>query len=218
MENEFVVTLNSFSHYMYCKRRWGLMFIEGEWQENHKTIEGDIVHSLVDNPFHNESRNDLRVVRSLPVYHDQLCLYGIADCVEFTKNDNGAYVKELGDRYNIHVIEYKNGKPQDRNQINKYDAVQLVAQMMCLNSMFKTQCEGSIYYNAIRRRVKLVDFENYTEQITSIISEMKSLYDNKIVPSKLNKQNCNNCSLYDVCMPKVKHKTSVHQTILDVII
>lgn len=208
MENDFSITLNSLQHFAYCQRQWALIFIEGYWLDNYKTVEGNIVHTLVDDPFFDERRKNVRTVRSLPLYYDELNLQGIADLVEFTLSPQGAYLKELGGNYQITVVEYKNGKPLVSGRINYPDNLQLAAQMMCLENMFGTPCEGYIFYHAIGRRVKLTDKQESFDNVRKIIQEMKFWANTKTIPPKPSGQKCGNCSLENICMPKTSVKTT----------
>lgn len=202
MENKPNITLNELQHFTYCKRQWGLMYVEGQWIDNARTVSGNIVHELVDDPFFNQKRNNVRTVRSLPIYNDELNIHGIADCVEFTLDKNGVYIPQLEELYSIHIIEYKNGKPLITGVINEADKMQLVAQMMCVNDMFDIVSTGSIFYNTIGRRVKLINQDEAFERVKELLIELQYLTNNKIIPDKPPKQNCNNCSMESVCMPK----------------
>jgi len=199
MENN-AIAINSLQHFVFCKRQWALVYMESLWLDNFKTVEGNIVHTLVDDPFFNESRKDVRISRSVPVYFDELNLHGNCDYVEFN-----------GDK--ITVVEYKNGKPSEKNAVNYHDGIQLAAQMMCVNNMFNTVCSGYIYYNAIKRRVKLTGEEKYFSDVKDIMGEMRELLGTKSIPRKAPKQNCRNCSMADICMPKTDTRTSAKDRI-----
>jgi len=201
MENNNI-TINSLQHFIFCKRQWALVYMEGLWLDNYKTVEGNIVHTLVDDPFFNETRKNLRISRSVPVYLDELNLHGICDCVEF-------------DEDKITVVEYKNGKPNEKNIVNYHDGIQLAAQMMCVNNMFNTSCAGYIYYNTINRRIKLTDEEQtqYFSEVKNISAEIKEILETKIIPEKSPKQNCRNCSMSDICMPKTDIRLSAQERI-----
>ena len=200
MANDESIPINSLHHYIYCKRRWALIYMEGLWQDNHKTVEGNIVHSLVDDPFFNETRKDTRISRSVPVYFDELPIHGICDCVEFKKNK-------------ITVIECKNGEPDKNGVVHKHDGIQLAAQMMCVNNMFNTQCEGYIYYNKIKRRISLTGEEQYFSEIRILVGQMQELLKAKIIQHKEPKQNCRNCSMTDICMPKTDIRSTARNRI-----
>ena len=81
--------ISSLKQYIYCKRRFALMYINCEWGSNYKIVEGDILHSRVNDPFFNEKRGDVYISRSVPVYSEKLNLYGVADIVEFIRDVDG---------------------------------------------------------------------------------------------------------------------------------
>ena len=37
-------TLSALQHYAYCRRQWGLIFLEQQWAENAHTAEGQVFH------------------------------------------------------------------------------------------------------------------------------------------------------------------------------
>jgi len=198
--NENPITINSLQHFVFCKRQWAFVYMEGLWLDNYKTVEGNIVHSLVDDPFFNESRKDMRISRSVPVYFDELNLHGICDYIEFCKDK-------------ITIVEYKNGKPNEKNIVNYHDGIQLAAQMMCVNNMFQTSCAGYIFYNTINRRVQLDNEDKYFADVKNIIIEINKILTTKSIPPKVPKQNCHNCSMSDICMPKTETRFSAKERI-----
>ena len=42
-EDEFL-QLSGIQHFCFCRRQWALIHIENQWQENVRTIEGNIIH------------------------------------------------------------------------------------------------------------------------------------------------------------------------------
>lgn len=103
------ITLNGLEHFCFCKYQWWLLYTENEWLSNVHTTLGDIIHSRVDIPSFVEKRKNVLVKRSVPVYSDKLNLYGIADLVEYIKQDDKIS--------KINVIEYKKGKPQENGSV-----------------------------------------------------------------------------------------------------
>ncbi|GBF73618.1 putative CRISPR-associated protein Cas4 [Paenibacillus sp. 598K] len=79
--------LSGIQHYAFCPRQWALIHIEQQWKENVLTTEGNDVHRLVDDPTFDETRGDKRTVRSMPLVSDRLGIRGIADMVEFCRQD-----------------------------------------------------------------------------------------------------------------------------------
>jgi CRISPR-associated protein Cas4 len=203
-ENDDYIAINLIQHYTYCPRQWGFIALESQWRENAFVVKGDIVHKKVDDPFDNEKRGRLRVSRSLPVFSEELGLNGILDLVEFEENEKGVFIKQLGGKFNIKIVEYKSGKPNVPGQVNFHDALQLTAQILCVEEMFGGKCEGYIFYDTIKRRVKFSEFAEYKAKLIEIVNEMRKHMESGEIPKEIDKDKCGGCSMSDVCLPKLK--------------
>lgn len=209
------LSLSSLKQYIYCKRRFALMYVECEWGSNYKIVEGDLFHERVDNPLFSEKRGDLHISRSVPIYSDVMNLYGVADIIEFIKDDSGIKIHGKRERWRINPVEYKNGKPEKSNA----DNFQLCAQALCLEEMFNTNIEhGDIYYGKIKRRVT-VDFTNeLRSDVKEQVKNMKELLEQQLLPPKPKNQNCSLCSLENVCIPTIiRNQTSVKDRIAAIV-
>lgn len=190
--------ISSLKQFIYCKRRFALMYLNCDWGENYKIAEGDLLHKRVDDPYFNEKRGDVHISRSVPIFSDRLNLNGVADIVEFIKKEKGIELPHKKDRWQINLVEYKNGKPEK----SQADNFQLCAQALCLEEMFHTTIEsGDIFYGKIRRRVKVELTDHLKEQVSTQVGNMKTLLKNQKIPVRDEAQNCSLCSLLDVCIP-----------------
>ncbi|MGI6361764.1 MAG: CRISPR-associated protein Cas4 [Bacillota bacterium] len=198
--------ISAIKQYAYCRRRFGLMFIDKEWADNYKIVEGEFLHAKVDDPFFSEKRGDIYVSRSVPVYSDKDNLYGIADIIEFIKDDDGVEIGTKKGLWSINPIEYKNGKPEKSNA----DALQLLAVAICLEKMFKIHLEqGDIYYGRLRRRKRVVFDAELRERLKEILAGIKHILDTQQIPEKTPDQNCSLCSLVNICLPEIFHKKQI---------
>jgi CRISPR-associated exonuclease Cas4 len=93
-EDDYLM-LSGIQHFQFCKRQWALIHIEQQWEENVRTIEGQYIHTKVDEPFIREKRGNKLIVRALPIKSNKLKISGICDVVEFIKDSNGVEVPEL---------------------------------------------------------------------------------------------------------------------------
>ena len=192
--------ISSIKQYIYCKRRFALMHIDYQWNSNYKIIEGNFLHKKVDDPFSNEKRGDTHISRSIPVFSDNLNLYGVADIVEFIRDDFGVKIDSKMGLWRINPIEYKNGKPEKSNA----DNYQLCAVAICLEEMFKTTIlTGDIYYGKIKRRVQVDLSEELKNKVLIATKDINSLIDSQTLPPKPENQNCSLCSMIDICMPNI---------------
>ncbi|MGV8168321.1 MAG: CRISPR-associated protein Cas4 [Alkaliphilus sp.] len=197
------IPLSSLKQFVYCQRRFALMYIENEWGSNYKIVEGDLLHEKVDDPFFNEKRGDVHISRSVPIYSDLLNLYGVADIVEFIKDQEGVKVSGKRGLWRISPLEYKNGKPEGSGA----DNYQLCAQALCLEEMFETKIySGNIYYGKLKRRVNVELTQSMKDSVKLHVNKMIELLLSQTIPDKTEDQNCNLCSLINVCMPDVIDK------------
>ena len=65
--------LSGIQHFAFCRRQWALAYIEMQWQENVRTVEGKILHENAHNPGLKEKRGDLLIVRAMPVHSCEMC-------------------------------------------------------------------------------------------------------------------------------------------------
>ena len=213
---EHNIPISMIKQYAYCPHRFSLMYLDNVWAENYKIVEGNITHKKVDNPFIKEKRKDTFYSRSVPVYSNELDLYGIVDIIEFTKSEDDSAVKVKGKRgkWKINPIEYKNGKKEKSNA----DALQLCSQAICLEEMFDTKIEfGEIFYNKIKRKFK-VEFDNkLRSQVLNIIGLInESILKNEIIPIR-EEQNCNLCSIRDNCLPFAYRNKNLKEKLIELI-
>ena len=206
-----LLSLSGIQHFCFCKRQWALIHVEQQWQDNLRTQEGHFVHERVDDPFFNESRGDVVISRAFPLVSYILGFTGIADVIEYTRSDQGIPIMGFEGQWLMKPVEYKRGKPK----IDERDEVQLCAQVMCLEEMFGVRIdEADFYYNEIRRRQHIPMTNDLRNLVSSLAEEMHIVFRKGITPEAEAGKNCSQCSLIDVCVPKLtKKKSSVRNYI-----
>ena len=198
--------ISGIQHFCYCRRQWALIHIEQQWEENVHTVVGELMHKKAHDPYLTEKRNDILIVRALPVCSQNLGISGECDVVEFHKKDEG--VKLYGHRgfYEVYPIEYKKGRPKESEE----DILQLAAQTMCLEEMFSTDIvEGALFYGETRRREPVRITEELRRRVEETVKEMHQYLERKYTPQVKFSKRCNACSLKDICMPKIGKASSV---------
>ena len=70
-EEEFL-QLSGIQHFAFCRRQWALAYIELQWQENVRTVEGRLLHENAHDAGIKEKRGDLIIVRAMPVHSREL--------------------------------------------------------------------------------------------------------------------------------------------------
>lgn len=197
-----MLMLSGIQHYRFCPRQWALINLEQQWDDNRLTIEGQLLHKHVDDPFYRQKCGDHITLRSVNIASHELGLYGLSDVIELMPSDSATdsirHPKYPG--YWIPVpVEYKHGKPKK----NEVDEVQLAAQAMCLEEMYSIRIAyGAFFYGEIRRRVEVEITPMLRDIVRECAKNMHEIYLHRHIPAASNGKHCANCSLKDICLPE----------------
>ena len=188
MSNDDLVNLSALNQFAYCPRRCGLIYQEGEFENNLHTARGNAEHARVDRIDHAVSRDGARVEHALPVWSDRLGLIGKCDVVEFWPDGN------------IYPVEYKHG-PR-RKWLN--DDLQLAGQALCLEEMLERPVtRGAIYHTSSRRRREVEITADLRRQVVEVAAEIRRMIESGVLPPPLNDVRCRECSLKSRCQPEL---------------
>lgn len=209
MEND-VISIRDIQHYLYCKHRWGLLNIGSVWAENYYVTKANLLHDRVHNPDNTYTIRGKKVFTSVSVYNDQpeINIYGITDCIEATIDKEGIVLPFFDKRYKLCVVEYKPTQPKNKTY-NEDDLMQVFAQKLCVDYMFKCDCEACLYYSDTKKRINLQfsnNYEYYKNKLLIVLMEMRSYMTANCIPEKEKGQKCSGCSLKNICMPSVVNK------------
>lgn len=205
-KREAEATLSALQHFAYCRRQWGLIFVERQWAENARTAEGQVFHQTAHHGPESETRGDLLILRGLRVASPALRLGGICDVVEFHRSPSGVPLMGREGLWLPYPVEYKKGSDQTRES----DEVQLCGQALCLEDMLCCQIpEGSLFYGETRRRTRVAFDEPLRQRTFSLLQEMLGHMARGHTPAAKPHKGCNACSLRDVCLPKLSRTPSV---------
>ena len=197
--------LSAVNHYSFCPRRCALIHSECLWGENYFTANGKELHKNVD-AGGSESRRDVRIARSLRLFSSSLSVSGVADLVEFHRNETaGVTICGWDGRWLPYPIEYKLGSAKDETPYRR----QLCAQAICLEEMFHVQIpEGALFMGVSRQRQPVV-FETELRRDTrnACIAIHLLLESGQTPPAQLT-SSCKSCSLVDDCFPKLSHRSA----------
>lgn len=187
-----LIPISALQHAMYCERQFALIHIEQAWKENRYTAEGQVLHERVDRE-HHESRRTKRTEYGLAIRSLEFGLIGKADLVEFEKPSRDEYTM-------IRPVEFKRGKTKP----NDVDKVQLCAQALCLEEMFKTRVpDGQFYYLQEHRRSSIPFDDELRVGTLGVVRRVHDLLAARVTPpAEYRKKKCDRCSLIDLCMPK----------------
>ncbi|MGH4118788.1 CRISPR-associated protein Cas4 [Clostridium sp.] len=198
-EDDFLL-LSGIQHFVFCKRQWALIHIEQQWQENLRTIEGEILHEKTHDETVKEKRGDLIISRGMAIFSRTLGITGACDVVELHKSQDGVNIFGREGTYKPVPVEYKRGKPKE----DESDLLQLCAQAMCLEEMLLCKIpEAFLFYWETKRRLKVILDNELREHVRIITKEMHELYAKRYTPKVKLSKSCKACSLTEVCMPKL---------------
>jgi CRISPR-associated exonuclease Cas4 len=180
-----IVLVSAIEHYSYCPRQCALIHVEKVFDENIITLRGRHAHERVDEEPSGDE-DGVRVERGLPIWSDELGLYGKADVVEFRQDGS------------VYPVEYKHGP----RRAEEHDDVQLCAQALCLEDMLGVSMPlGAVYHHTSKRRREVEFDEGLRLRTRGIIDEVRETQRTGILPPPVNDSRCPNCSLVEVCMP-----------------
>ncbi|GAB4388013.1 MAG: CRISPR-associated protein Cas4 [Thermodesulfovibrionales bacterium] len=181
-----LLPISALQHLAFCERQWGLIHLEGLWDENRLTVEGRHLHGRADEA-EAEVRGDIRVVRGLRLRSLRLGLSGKADVVEFYSGGRVA------------PVEYKRGRPK----IEPCDEFQLCAQALCLEEMLDVQIvKGMLFYGVPRRRYTVTFDSPLRLKTEGLCSRLHALTKEGKTPRAKYGKKCRSCSLLESCLPK----------------
>ena len=199
-------TLSALQHYAYCRRQWGLIFLEQQWAENAHTAEGQVFHQTAHHGPEAELRGDTLILRGLRLESARLHLHGVSDVVEFHRSPGGVALHGREGLWLPYPVEYKKGSDKTQDA----DEVQLCAQALCLEEMLcRAIPEGSLFYGESRRRTRVALDESLRARTLSLLAELLEHQARGHTPSVRAHKGCNACSLKDVCVPRLSRTGSV---------
>ncbi|OPX44507.1 hypothetical protein CLHUN_15000 [Ruminiclostridium hungatei] len=210
-EEDFLL-LSGIQHFAFCRRQWALIHIEQQWQENLRTVEGNILHEKAHDDGFSEKRGDIIISRGMAVFSRTLGVSGVCDIVELHKCADGVSIFGREGLYKPVPVEYKRGKPKE----NEADILQLCGQAMCLEEMLLCEIkEAYMFYGETRHRLKVILDEDLRRSVKDTVQEMHDLYSRRYTPVVKPSKSCKACSLEDICMPRLCKQPSVSKYIKD---
>lgn len=199
-----LLPISMLQHLQFCERRAALVYLEGLWQDNVSTAEGELLHERTHQA-ETENRNDLRIVRGLWLRSLRLGLCGKADVVEFRllENDDdkkGITLAGMPGLWRPFPVEYKRGRLRREASFE----VQLCAQGLCLEEMLEIELiSGALYYGKTHRRQE-IQFDKFMRERTEAAAlRIHQLFSSGITPKAQPQPKCRFCSLNSLCLPKI---------------
>jgi CRISPR-associated exonuclease Cas4 len=199
-----LLPISALQHVIYCDRQAALIHVERLWSENVHTVEGHHAHEQAHESG-GESRRNVRIVRALPLRSLSVGLAGVADIVEFHREELGAVLPGRSGLWRPFPIEYKKGKPKR----HRADEVQLCAQALCLEEMFQTTvATGALFYGKTRRRKAVLIDDSLRTLTLQAAARFREIVEQRLTPAAQWGAKCRQCSLINDCRPRAAEKSA----------
>jgi len=203
-EDDYLM-LSGIQHFCFCRRQWALIHIEQLWEDDDRTMSGNIFHDKADE-VSKEARKDTVIKRAVRASSSSLGLSGRCDVVEFIRDPNGHEVDGLKGLFRIIPIEYKVGSRKSED----WDRIQLCAEAIAMEESLHTVIEeGHLFYGKERRREVVPICDELRQDTIAIAADMHRLYEQRMLPKAEPTPYCNKCSLATICLPNLHDHESV---------
>ena len=107
-KEEDYLMLSGIQHFAFCRRQWALIHMEQQWDENLRTVEGNLFHKKAHDGHSSEKRKNIIISRGMPVFSREMGVSGICDIVEFHRDDmRGIALQGLAGNYLVCPVVYK---------------------------------------------------------------------------------------------------------------
>jgi CRISPR-associated exonuclease Cas4 len=205
---EDLLPLSGLQHLAFCERRWALIHLEQQWEENLFTAEGKLLHEKAHSA-EIESRPDALIRRTLPLRSFRLGISGQADIVEFLPceaAERGVPMPRRKGLWKPYPVEYK--RTRDQHGSTAY-RIQLCAQALCLEEMLHTPVPaGAVFDGKAKRREVVLFDEPLRQEVERLASLMHQILQSGKTPLAVYTKKCEGCSMKPVCLPKTVESAS----------
>jgi CRISPR-associated protein Cas1 len=186
--------LNEFA---YCPRLFFYEWVEGVFEHNVETLEGQAIHSRVDStpgslPAPEDLPQETIHSRSITLSSDRAGLIAKLDLIE---GDNGV----------VCPVDYKRGRPREVDALPApwpSDRIQIAAQAIVLRDNGYSCKEGILYYASTRQRVRIVIDDALLAEAEELLVQARSIaLQDQPPPPLVDSPKCPRCSLVGICLP-----------------
>ncbi len=205
---EDLLPLSGLQHLAFCERRWALIHLEQQWEENLFTAEGKLLHEKAHSA-EIESRPEVLVRRTLPLRSFRLGISGQADIVEFLPceaSEPGVPVPRRKGLWKPYPVEYKRSRDQHGSMAYH---IQLCAQALCLEEMLHVPVPAGAVFDGKAKRRDVVNFdEPLRQEVERLAARMHQILRSGRTPQAVYAKKCEGCSMKPVCLPTVVESAS----------
>lgn len=205
---ENLLPLSGLQHLAFCERRWALIHLEQQWEENLFTAEGKLLHEKAHSA-EIESRPEVLVRRTLPLRSFRLGISGQADIVEFLPceaSEPGVPMPSRRGLWKPYPLEYK--RTRDQHDSMAYH-IQLCAQALCLEEMLHVPVPAGAVFDGRAKRRDAVKFdEPLCQEVERLAARMHQILQSGRTPPAVYAKKCEGCSMKPICLPSAVESSS----------
>jgi CRISPR-associated exonuclease Cas4 len=205
---EDLLPLSGLQHLAFCERRWALIHLEQQWEENLFTAEGKLLHEKAHSA-EIESRPEVLVRRTLPLRSFRLGISGQADIVEFLPceaSEPGVPMPRRKGLWKPYPVEYKRTRDQHGSMAYR---IQLCAQALCLEEMLRVPIPAGAVFDGKAKRRDVVNFdEPLRQEVERLAARMHQILQSGRTPQAVYAKKCEGCSMKPVCLPSAVESSS----------
>ena len=206
-----LLPLSGLQHRPFCERRWALVHLEQQWEENVFTAEGALLHEKAHSGAI-ESRPGALIRRTLPLHCYRLGLSGQADIVEFLPCSAGqqgiAFPRRRGS-WRPFPIEYKRSRDKAGSEAYR---IQLCALALCLEEMLAVEVPaGAVFDGKAKRRMEVVFDGELRGRVERHAARMHEIERSRRTPAAVYANKGESCSMKPVCLPAAIGSASAAQ-------
>lgn len=193
------IPLSRLSHAGYCLRRAALLTNEQIWAESADTAKGRREHERVHEE-RVEKRGDELKLYEYSVFSDKLGIGGKCDCIEAVRDEDGCRIPAAEFPVRLYPVEFKHGRLREEEEYE----IQLCAQAMCLEEMYRTTIpEGALFFTTSHRRQIVRLDDELRQKVLDTIGELERVRREFRIPAAVPGPKCARCSIRELCMPNV---------------
>lgn len=190
--DDALVPVRMVNEYSYCPRLFYLEWVDGEFDDNHFTVDGRETHRTVDGP-RTKALGEADVpwqARSVELSSETLGITGKVDMVE----------SEGGE---VYPVDVKRGSTPDLDEgAWEPERVQLCLYGLLLREAGYDVRKGELYFAASRQRVEILFDDALIDRSLELVAAAREAAAKPLAPPPLvGSRKCDGCSLAPLCLP-----------------
>ena len=205
--DEDLLQLSGLQHFAFCRRQWALIYVEGQWQENLRTVEGGLLHRRAHDEAARERRGDTLILRGLAVVSHTLGLTGQVRRGGISRRPAGRAPARRGGT----VAPLSRGIQARQAQgapCRRIAAVR-AGHVPGGDALLRCAIGRAVLRRAAAAHGGGVFCRSCVRAVRDACEEMRQYARRGYTPKARPGKHCNACSLKDLCLPQLTRRGSV---------